>query len=203
MKKIKNSKKNSFLDSLPTASIDLKTDTLTSRCKFNFSYMDFAQTAGQKFEDWPKEQLSKLLKKLCDYSKETLEYWQQQRVGAKNNKVLEIYGGFPINSDFVHPKHVPHQVLWGRFRLEQKVRFVGFILPEDYHNKENKHTGYHFDGNTFYAVFLDANHRFYITQRKNKWLLRCECSPPESIKDSEGELLGRKVKRGEQHVRPI
>lgn len=160
-----NSKKDGFLASIPTSSIDSKDDTLTRRCKFNFSYMDFSQPAGQKFEEWTHEQLFKLLDKLCAYCKEPLKYWENQKIGGKKNSVLEIYGGFPRVSDFKHPPHVPHQAMWARFRLESSVRLVGFVLPPEYDKKQHPGTGLYFDCNTFYVVFLDVDHRFYKTKK--------------------------------------
>jgi len=165
MIEFKNNKKDQFLRSFPDASLELDSDRLTERCKFNFSYMDFSQNAGQKFEDWTKDQLTKLLNKLFEYSKEKLGYWQAKPIGKGSNKVLEVYGKFPLNSDFIHPKHVPHQALWARFRLESSVRLIGFIVPQEYENKKHQMTKQYYDCNTFYVVFLDENHRFYITKR--------------------------------------
>ena len=165
MKKIKNSKKDNFLKSIPTASIDSINDTLSKRCKFNFSYMDFSQQAGQKFEDWTHNQLSKLLDKLKEYCQHSLKDLQNMRIGSKNNTILEVYGSFPKKSDFYHPTYVPHQAMWARFRLENKVRLAGFILPFEYESKKHSKTKNTFDCNTFYVVFLDANHRFYITKK--------------------------------------
>lgn len=162
MNQFRNRKKDSFLKSIPTASLDSDSDCLSKKCKFNFAYMDFNQPAGQKFKDWSQGQLSKLLDKLHSYSKETLKYWTNERIGSKANKVLEIYGNFPKNSEFTHPKHVPHQVTWARFRLESSVRLIGFVLPQEYDKKKHPQMNFYFDCNTFYVVFLDANHKFYI-----------------------------------------
>lgn len=160
-----NAKKDAFLKSIPTASVDSYDDKITDKCKFNFAYMDFSQPSGQRFEDWEKNKLDELLNKLHNYSKESLLYWTQQRIGARSNTVLEIYGKFPVNSEFTHPKHVPHQALWGRFRLEGRIRLIGFVLPSEYHHRPHPRTRQVFDCNTFYVVFLDENHRFYIIDR--------------------------------------
>ncbi|HCY64116.1 MAG TPA: hypothetical protein DHV59_15100 [Oxalobacteraceae bacterium] len=155
-----NSRKIGFLASIPQASIDLDSDTLAQRCKFNFSYF-CKQPAGQSFDQWDAGQLVKLLDKLKEYSVMPLSHWQNQRVG-KSGTVLAIYGAFPKKSDFEHPKHVPHQAQWGRFRLEQSVRLIGFTLPQEFHEKMHN-CGSRFDCNTFYVVFLDAHHCFYKT----------------------------------------
>lgn len=159
-----NKRASSFLESIPTSSIDNETDTLTRRSKFNFSYFD-VQSAGQDFGDWSQSQLKKLLDKLKDYSKEPLSHWTKERIG-KSGTVLAIYGDFPKSSEFAHPKHVPHQARWGRFRLEQSVRLVGFVLPDSYHGKAHPKTKECFDCNVFYVVFLDLDHKFYKIEDK-------------------------------------
>lgn len=166
MKKYSNKKRASFLDSIPKTSIENEDDELTIKCKFNFSYFDSDQDAGDDFSDWSHAELNKLLNKLKEYSKKSLEYWQKQPIGSGKHRsnIFEIYDGFPVNSDFVHPKYIPHQACWSRFRLESSVRFVGFVIPDAYHDKFHEHTGVRFDKNTFYIVFLDKNHRFYKTR---------------------------------------
>ncbi|MFH1019939.1 MAG: hypothetical protein V1782_04905 [Pseudomonadota bacterium] len=158
-----NKRKNARLESFVTASIEDSTDRLTVRCKFNFHYMDFSQPAGQKFNEWNKDQLVKLFDKLKNYSAEPLKYWltQSQRVGHRSHNVLEIYGNFPAKSEFQHPKHVPHQVQWARFRVENLVRLIGFVIPKEFSVKIHSETKSTFDCNTFYAVFLDKDHKFY------------------------------------------
>ncbi|WP_373033292.1 hypothetical protein [Sulfurovum sp.] len=159
MAKFKNTKTLALLKDIITSSLDNDGDTLTSRCKFNFSYFDSSQPAGQGFSDWGHNELIKLLEKLVNYSKEPLSYWKNQKNGKQN--ILEIYGDFPKNSDFEHPKYIPHQAQWGRFRLEAKVRLIGFVLPSTYDNTVHKVTAKRYDVNTFYVVFLDKDHMFY------------------------------------------
>lgn len=147
--------------------IESKDDKLTEKCKFNFAYFVDSQDAGQKFKEWTHDQLVKLLdKKLVEYSKKPLSYWRTQRqsTGRNSHNVLEIYGKVPSHSEFTHPKHVPHDVEWARFRLEGRVRLIGFVLPSKYHNDIHPRTGCRYDCNTFYVVFLDRNHKFYLTK---------------------------------------
>lgn len=158
-----NSKKSKFIQSFPTASIELKSDTLAKKAKFNLAYFDNSQDAGQDFPDWTFEQVLKLLEKLQGYSKDTLDHWTKCPIGKGKGHVLEIYGAFPKKSEFTHPKHVPHQAIWGRFRLERSVRLIGFTIPENYNQKEQNNTGYTSCSNTFYIVFLDKDHKFYNT----------------------------------------
>jgi hypothetical protein len=159
MTSYQNKKKDRFLSEIITASLESATDNLTIRCKFNFSYFDPSQTAGQGSRDWGVDGLSELLEKLTEFSKESLEYWKQQ--GR-----LVVYCGFPKKTDFLHPKHVPHDVHWGRFRIEQAVRLAGFVLPGQFRDKVHQKTGVRFDCNTFYVVFLDQEHKFYKTEKR-------------------------------------
>lgn len=161
-----NGGKKRFLESIPIASIEEKTDDLASRCKFNFSYFH-VQTAGQDFDGWNHRQLASLLGKLKEYSRQPLDYWRNERVGSGGLKVLSVYGNFPEKSEFECPAHVPHQAQWARFRLESRVRLVGFVLPSTYHNSAQHKGDYFFDKNTFYVVFLDKEHKFYLSGEAN------------------------------------
>lgn len=167
MKKYENSKQKSFLNSdLFKVSLDDKNNDLTSRCKFNLSYFDNSQETGQDFNDWTEAQLVKLLNKLKEYSKSSLKYWSNQKIGTGKHKkdVFANYGSqFPSNTDFKRPSYIPHQVEWARFSLENKVRLIGFVIPHEYHGEIHSQTKEIFDENTFYIVFLDKDHKFYKT----------------------------------------
>jgi len=158
MAKYKNSKKESFLKSIPITSLDDNSNNLTIRCKFNFSYFTIDE-AGQDFRDWTQNELSKLLDKLKEYSKFPLNHWKYQKVGKYS--VFVKYESFPINTDFTKPQHIPHQAVWSRFHIENKVRLIGFVIPDEYNDKIHQGTSKRFDTNTFYVVFLDKEHRFY------------------------------------------
>lgn len=160
----KNKTKSAFLASFPTVSIENNNDKIARKCKFNFSYFVKDQDAGQDFCDWTNPQLIKLLDKLVFYSTESLEHWTKQPIGKKSGHILEIYDSFPKRSDFSHPKHIPHQACWARFRLESSVRLIGFTIPSEYNRLEQNSSGYYFCSNTFYVVFLDQNHKFYKTK---------------------------------------
>ncbi|AUU89530.1 hypothetical protein C2U55_10780 [Enterobacteriaceae bacterium ENNIH3] len=161
-KEFKNKRKTAFLVNLPT--ISLESGEIVERCKFNFSFFDCTQPHGQNFDDWSHNELVKLMDKLKNYSESSLENWRHKRVGGGGLKVFEIYGDFPKNSNFVHPKHVPHDVSWARFRLENLVRLVGFVVPKGFKCAENVNLSQPFDSNTFYVVFLDRDHKFYVTE---------------------------------------
>jgi hypothetical protein len=164
MTRFGNSLKDKFLNTIVQASLDADSDQLTEKSKFNFGYFS-SHAAGQTFDSWDKDQLCKLLTSLAEYSKFSLSHWQTKPIG-KSGTVLAVYGDFPQNSDFSHPSHVPHQVRWGRFRLTSAVRLIGFVVPNEYKEKVHAKTGRRFDCNTFYVVFLDAEHKFYKTEKK-------------------------------------
>lgn len=164
MKQFGNSRKDSFLDSIPKASIEAEGDVLTVKCKFNFAYFD-VQAAGQSFDQWSADERLELLTKLKDYSKESLEYWRTRPIG-KSGTVLAIYEKFPNSSKFFHPKHVPHEAHWGRFRLDHSGRMVGFVIPKKFDGVTHPKTKRPYDCNTFYVVFLDKNHDFYLGKDK-------------------------------------
>jgi hypothetical protein len=164
MSRFKNTKQKSFFADFPLPDLESKDDRLTIRCKFNFHYMDFTQKAGQKFSDWTKSQLAKMLEKLMAYSQQPLKHWEQERGGSGDGTVFAFYPHFPMRSitDFKFPqKKVPHQARWGRFRLGAKARLIGFAVPDEYHGKIHSGTKMKFDCNTFYAVFLDRDHKFW------------------------------------------
>lgn len=161
-KKFKNKKQENFISRLATDSIE-STD-LASRSKINLSFLDVSQDAGSCFSDLTHKQLQDITDKIKAYSRSPLSYWQEQRAGGGGLKILEIYGAFPKNSDFIHPKHVPHDVRWARFRMDNLGRLVGFIVPPEYCNKSTTDRSFFYDTNTFYVVFLDLDHRFYKTE---------------------------------------
>jgi len=164
MSKFQNKKKIKFLAGLSARpSLNDINNDLTMRCKFNFSYFDPSQDVGQKFSEWSHKQLYELLGKLKDYTTKPLDYWRYQRIGSGGLKVLVIYENFPHKSKFVCPNYIPHQAQWGRFRLGSKLRLVGFTVPTELHKTPHVKTCEFFDKNTFYVVFLDRYHKFYVT----------------------------------------
>ena len=164
MAKKGNSKRASFLESIPQISLNAFENNLAERCKFNFSYFVGSDTAGQDFTDWTKEELVKLMNKLKDYSQFPLTHWKTQKVGKY--PVFVNYGSaFPTNTDFTEPTHIPIEVEWCRIHLENKPRLIGFVVPDSYHDNIQEGNSFRFDKNTFYVVFLDKEHKFYKTSK--------------------------------------
>lgn len=160
MSKFDSPIKKRFLESIPVASLDHPDDNLAERCKFKFSY--FTVPEGKTgFDSWSQENLAAFIYKLKEYGKYPLIHWTRLRVG-KSGTVLSIYKDFPKKSAFTPPKHVPHQAQWGRFRLDWAGRLCGFVVPPEYSNVLQASNSHKFDCNTFYVVFIDDNHEFYI-----------------------------------------
>ena len=84
MAKKGNSKRASFLSTIPQISLNATENDLAQRCKLNFSYFVNSDDAGQNFNDWTKEELVKLLEKLKEYSKFSLSHWKTKKVGNSN-----------------------------------------------------------------------------------------------------------------------
>ena len=158
--KRQNPRKDRFLQSLPKDEFVCDIAEARGKLSFSLKYFDGSQKAGQDFKDWNDNEKTKLLDKLKEYSKENKQYWLNQRTGSGGLTILEIYGAFPRNSDFSCPIHVPDNVKWARFRLESKVRLIGFFIDETEAQEKQLST------DIFYVVFLDKNHRFYLTEKE-------------------------------------
>lgn len=161
--KFENARESKFLKSFPDIVFNSSSCNHPARCKFNLSYFDSSQEVSQGFNSWTKDQLVKLLEKLKEYSKQPLSYWLHQRCGGGGLTILEIYGGFPKKTEFTRPTHIPLDVRWARFRLEGDMRVVGFLIPSNLNRSKSVNSDHTFDDNTFYIVYLDQNHKFYIT----------------------------------------
>lgn len=112
-----------------------------------FRHFDSSQIPpGQTYETWEKDGLlAGALKRL-----EALSAMSVQE--AIKNKCLGVYGKFPENSAFNPPKGVPEGAQWAVIKgvKGQQHRICGYMIA-----------------NVFHVVFLDANHQFYITEKKH------------------------------------
>lgn len=157
----KNPKKDAFLNRFPTSSI--ASSDIETRFKFNFSFFDNSQAHGVGFDTVEPDMLVTIMTKMKDYSRQDLNYWRHQRCGGGGLKVLADYGAFPANSNFTHPKPVPHDANWCRFRLDNLARLIGFTIPGGMPNKSAAGST-PYDKNAFYLVFIDLEHNFYLTE---------------------------------------
>lgn len=168
--RFKNSKKEKKLLQISTLSDITSSDNdLVTRSKFNFSYLDTSQSAGFDFRDLSKEILEDILNKLREFGKKSLEELSRTPCGSggssgKRRCILELYGSFPPvgKTRYTEPTYIPSQVQWGRLRLSGLRRLAGFTIDPKLHGKEHSITKQLFDKNTFYIVFLDMDHNFWV-----------------------------------------
>lgn len=81
---------------------------------------------------------------------DTLAHYCKESIRAKQGDNFKEYGEFPSKSGFVHPKHVDKDVNWSVLHITAKAVLGGFI-----------------SGNTFFVVFLDKEHQFWICKKKH------------------------------------
>lgn len=110
----------------------------------SFKHFDINQ--GQSFEEWQAE---KLLAAAMNKLRSLCEYTVPQVTSAG---ILKIYTKvpFPPESGFVHPKHIPPDIDWCSMHIGNKPCVIGF-----------------FEDNIFHIVFLDKEHEFWISKKKN------------------------------------
>lgn len=110
----------------------------------SFQYLDTSQKYGSGFKDWQEcGLLSKMMETLQGYCTRPL---REQFDGDK----FAHYGGFPPpeRTKFKCPMNIPEDANWARIHINNKSVIAG-----------------HYVGNTFYVVFLDKTHKFYLTAR--------------------------------------
>lgn len=115
--------------------------------KVSFQYLDSSQKYGSGFKDWQSHGLlSKALEVLQGYCCRPL---LEQVDGDK----FAIYGDFPIKTHtmFQRPVNLNEDANWARIHVTGITILAGHIIED-----------------TFYIVFLDKGHKFYLTQRARK-----------------------------------
>lgn len=104
------------------------------------------KTQGDVWESWEEKKiLSRALHSLAGYCASSLR-------SQANTKKFTIYGQFPPKNKtaFNHPNHVPEDAEWARIHIIGKQCLIGHVVS-----------------NTFYLVFLDGEHKFWISELKN------------------------------------
>lgn len=110
------------------------------------SFKDFDRNQGQSFKEWEDDNLLSLaMTKLQEICQLTLNE-------AKSKQIIKLYTkvGFPPESNFYHPKHVLPDVIWCSLHIQGKECVIGYF--EDF---------------IFHVIFLDKDHEFWITKKKN------------------------------------
>lgn len=161
--KFANKLKDAKIQSIIQNSLVEDLNNCAKRCKFNFHYMDFSQNYGSSFETCSN--LTKLMNKLKVFSEKSLAEWQITPLGKSH--ILDVYGpNIPRGSKYIKPAYIPSGVHWARFHIEGDFRLIGFIIPNEHCDKEYQ-SGYRFDKNTFYCVFIDECHNFYPVKKRH------------------------------------
>ena len=127
-------------------SLTLKKDGTKRKQFLVFSLRDFDRSQGENFEKWEEAKiLAKALNRIHGFCRMTLQE-------AKNTSLIKVYGkGMPINSKFKHPNYISEDVEWASVRIQGKERIIGYIEQ----------------GFIFQVVFLDMEHLFYPSTKKN------------------------------------
>lgn len=140
MGKFKPSTKSSIQLDRGSVSDNAKTENF----KISLAYFDSDPYYASGFKDWQKDGLlSKALETLQGYCKSPL---RQQIDGDK----FSVYKSFPPpdKTRFEYPKHVPEDAEWARIHINGPAVLIGHIV-----------------GDTFYLVFLDKTHKFWLTKK--------------------------------------
>lgn len=125
--------------------VSVKDTKRTSNFKVSFQYLDTTQKYGSGFKDWQNAGL-------LSWAMETLRGYccsplMQQVDGDK----FTIYGAFPSEDKtlFRFPKNVPEDANWARIHVNGSAVIIGHIVND-----------------TFYVVFLDKTHKFWMTKKQ-------------------------------------
>lgn len=111
----------------------------------SLSQFDCNQDYAADFSDWEAlSLLSKALDTLKGFCCSTLH-------SQLDGKKFAVYNEFPDREKtyFSHPDHVPDDAMWARIHVTGEAVLAGHIVR-----------------NTFYLVFLDTNHKFYLTRKE-------------------------------------
>jgi hypothetical protein len=143
--------KGSKFKSRSKVSLNRKSKTLETRENKRetfivLSFRDFDINQGQDFEEWEQEKLLALMiNKLRAICQITMAQATAQQIIKPYTKV-----DFPPESAFTHPKHVLPDVTWCTMHIQGKECIIG-----------------HIEDNIFHIVFLDKEHEFWKTKKKN------------------------------------
>jgi len=116
---------------------------LAANDTFVISLKHLDKTQGSSMYDWEKNQMLAL-------TMDTLGGYCSRPLNQQFGEKFTLYGEFPSKSNFTHPSHVPQDAKWARIHINGTHIIAGHIYQ-----------------NTFYIVFFDHDHTFYITEKKH------------------------------------
>lgn len=121
----------------------------TANFKLSFQDLDTTQKFGSAFLDWQNVGLlSNAMETLHGFCCSPL---RQQIDGEK----FTVYDSFPPDDRtmYEYPKSVPEDAHWARIHVNGPAVIVGHIVND-----------------TFYVVFLDKTHKFWLTEKDRQRL---------------------------------
>ncbi|TGN99701.1 hypothetical protein PN36_35005 [Candidatus Thiomargarita nelsonii] len=113
---------------------------------FSFRSLDSSQHLKETFECWEKEKLLvKLLNKIRAVSQKTMSE-------AMIDRIIKIYDSFPPKDKTAYsvPNYLSEELQWASMHLQGKAVIAGHVVE-----------------NIFYIVFLDREHKFWKSKKKN------------------------------------
>ncbi len=107
-----------------------------------FSFMHFCITQGSSFREWQENGI-------LHHAVERIKEYSSKKV-SQTDTTYTVYGDFPKKTSFEHPKYIPQDARWARIHVDGTHIIVGHVVA-----------------NTFYVVFLDQDHSFWIVPKKH------------------------------------
>ena len=143
-KRFQRKHSNSFKRGQKT--LEIKEDGLRPKKFIVFSLKYFDKTQGESPEIWEDNKiLSKAINRIQSICNTTVQ-------DAIQSKILKIYGKeIPKDSNFKLPKYINEEIEWASLRIQGEERIIGYI-EDDF---------------IFNIVFLDMEHEFYPSKKKN------------------------------------
>jgi hypothetical protein len=146
-KSFQKKNKESFIDSVlkEKKSKSVNCHDMTSNFKLSLQYLDTTQKYGSAFKDWQNCGL-------LSFMLETMRgYCCRPLIEQVDGDKFTIYGGFPPDDKtmFSYPKNVPEDANWARIHINGGAVVAGHVV-----------------GDTFYVVFLDKTHKFWMTKKQ-------------------------------------
>lgn len=140
----KHQQKSILKKSLEESKLSAKNRLATEPC-FTISLRHLDMLQGSKMEEWESTQmLAQALHKFRGLCSNPLR--------AQFSETFSVYEGFPPKNKtvYTHPEQVPPDAEWARIHVDGKHCLIGHVI-----------------NNTFYLVFLDPEHKFWISELKN------------------------------------
>lgn len=125
--------------------ISIKNTEIKGNFKISLSHLDKEQKFGSGYADWQKAGL------LSKFFETFQGYCCRPLLSQVDGDKFTIYGDFPKKdyTEFKYPEHVPEDANWARIHINGVSVVAGHIVED-----------------TFYVVFLDKTHSFYLTKKR-------------------------------------